>query len=203
MVGDPVTNPKGWPVKPLGELAEIATGGTPSRDQSGYYGGTTPWVKTGEVNWGTIMATEEHLTDRAVRESNCKVFPVGTLLVAMYGQGTTRGKCALLGVPAATNQACAAILPNEDWESYFLFEQIRLSYSRLRELARGGNQENLNLALVRSLPVVAPGRKQQYEFAQVASRLRAARRRLDQAWAVGEDLFNALVSGAFSGQLSS
>ncbi|WP_143341859.1 hypothetical protein [Corynebacterium striatum] len=74
-----------------------------------YYQGEIPWVKTREVDGGWILNTEEIIAEKAIKESNCKVFPERTVLVAMYGQGRTRGKVGRLAEPAATNQACAAI----------------------------------------------------------------------------------------------
>lgn len=112
MFGDPATNPKGWPVETIGRLTSVQTGATPSRENLAYYSDAEiPWVKTGEVNGGIISETEEMISQKALSETNCKVFPVGTILVAMYGQGQTRGRSAVLGIPAASNQACAAILP--------------------------------------------------------------------------------------------
>lgn len=156
MFGDPVTNPKGWPTESIEELCHIATGATPSRDVPSYFVGTHPWIKTGEVDSEWIQSAEESISDRAILETNCKLFPPKTILVAMYGQGKTRGKVGMLGIHAATNQACAAILPSDKVAHHFLFMQLRMSYEALRDMGRGGNQENLNLGMIRSLRVLRP-----------------------------------------------
>lgn len=156
MFGDPVSNPRGWVTSSIIDLCSLATGGTPNRDEPSYFDGPHPWVKTGEVDSDWIIASEEHISDRAISESNCKLFPPKTILVAMYGQGKTRGKVGMLGMTAATNQACAAILPSEKINSYFLLAQLRLMYDHLRAMGRGGNQENLNLGMIKSLKVLVP-----------------------------------------------
>jgi Restriction endonuclease S subunits len=113
MFGDPVTNPMKLPVRSLGSLCSVETGGTPPRSRPEYFQGSIPWVKTGEVVGRLITTTEEKITEEAVEKSNCRVYPEGTILIAMYGQGATRGRTAMLGVPATTNQACAAALLHE------------------------------------------------------------------------------------------
>jgi type I restriction enzyme S subunit len=93
-------------------MCPVKTGATPKKEERRYYeGGTVPWVRTGEVQGRQISEVEERITELAIAETNCKVFPVDTILVAMYGQGQTRGRAGMLKTPAATNQACAAILP--------------------------------------------------------------------------------------------
>jgi type I restriction enzyme S subunit len=156
MFGDPAVNSKSLPKRRLEELCQVATGATPSRDRSDFFGGPHPWVKTGEVDCPMILSAEENITDSAIRETNCKLFPPGTVLVAMYGQGKTRGKVGMLGIPAATNQACAAILPSASISHHFVYAQLSLMYEHLRAMGRGGNQENLNLGMIKSLEVLVP-----------------------------------------------
>jgi len=100
--------------------------------------------------------------------------PPKTILVAMYGQGKTRGQSAILEIPATTNQACFAILPNDTWETDFLDLWLKSSYQELRDLSedRGGNQANLNGALLKALEVPAPSRVEQREIvARIAGAL--------------------------------
>ena len=88
----------GWkyPTKRLGEVYDIGTGGTPDRKVSGYYEGNIPWVKSTEVNYCELYDTEEHISEQAIKDSNCSLYPPGTILLAMYGQATTRGKSVLV-----------------------------------------------------------------------------------------------------------
>jgi len=110
MFGDPVTNPRGWGEIKMGELANISSGSTPSREVDEYYQGNIPWVKTGEVNYTEITKTSECISEKAIKDSSCRLYPVGSLIIAMYGQGKTRGKVGKLGIKAATNQACAGVM---------------------------------------------------------------------------------------------
>jgi type I restriction enzyme S subunit len=170
MFGDPVTNSKRLPTMRIDTLCDVATGATPSRDRADYYRGPHPWIKTGEVDNPCINSAEEHISEAALEETNCKLFPKRTLLVAMYGQGKTRGKVGMLGIPAATNQACAAILPSDAIDPHFLYEQLRVMYEHLRGMARGGNQENLNLGMIKSLEVLVPPRDQVQRFLEIRCR---------------------------------
>lgn len=169
--GDPVTNPKGLSTSRVDQLCEVATGSTPARNRPDYYDGPHPWIKTGEVDTPLIMSAEEYISDAAIAETNCKLFPVGTLLIAMYGQGKTRGKVGMLGIPAATNQACAAILPSPKINRHFLYAQLSLMYEHLRAMGRGGNQENLNLGMIKSLQVLVPPKHLVDEFLGIRERV--------------------------------
>jgi len=159
------------PRKRLGEHAPTTSGSTPSRGVKAYWTpAEVPWVKTGEVAFSPITRTEEAISRRALAECSLNLLPPGTVLVAMYGQGKTRGQSAILEVSATTNQACFAILPNDTWEPGFLFYWLVASYHDLRELSegRGGNQANLNGALLNALEVPAPSRTQQPTIARRA-----------------------------------
>lgn len=168
MFGDPIENGKEWEVKKLGEICNIGTGATPSRIQENrYYGGNIPWVKTTEVCYQDIYDTEEKITPLAIEETNCKLYPEGTLLMAMYGQGKTRGQVAKLMVPAATNQACAAIIVNvEKLHIDYLYMFLIIQYDNIRAMAQGGNQANLNMKLVGSISIPLPPLSLQQEFAK-------------------------------------
>jgi restriction endonuclease S subunit len=159
------------PRKRLGEHAPTTSGSTPPRGVKTYWTpAEVPWVKTGEVAFAPITRTEEAVSRRALAECSLTLLPPGTVLVAMYGQGKTRGQSAILEMAATTNQACFAILPNETWEPSFLFHWLMASYHDLRELSegRGGNQANLNGALLNALEVPAPNRTQQAAIARRA-----------------------------------
>ena len=104
-------NPSLWKLTTIGDVAKLGSGSTPSRaKQSEYYdGGIIPWVKTGDLNNGLILKTDECITQKALDESSCRVYPAGTLLVAMYGGFKQIGRTGLLGRDAAINQALTSI----------------------------------------------------------------------------------------------
>ena len=164
MFGDPIENPKQLPIMRIDEIANVQTGATPLRSNAAYYGGSIPWVKTGEVAAGLLEEAEETITELALQETNCKLFPAGTILVAMYGQGDTRGKAAILRYAAATNQACAAILLNEGYDANFILAQLNLRYEDLRSRSLGGNQQNLSLKIIKAYELVVPSIEQQRAF---------------------------------------
>jgi type I restriction enzyme S subunit len=96
--------PESWEVCKVGDVAKIQSGGTPTREVAdNWSGGTIPWVKTGEINYCVIHDTEEKITPTGLAYSSARLYPKGTLLMAMYGQGITRGRVGLLGIEAATN----------------------------------------------------------------------------------------------------
>src|SRR6266498_1038405 len=101
--------PSSWIWTTIGAIATTTSGGTPSRQHSEYYGGTIPWVKSGELKDGLITMAEETISDIGLNKSNAKLFPAGTTLVALYG--ATVGRTGILGIDAATNQAVCAIFP--------------------------------------------------------------------------------------------
>ena len=160
----------GWkyPTKRLGEVYDIGTGGTPDRKVSGYYEGNIPWVKSTEVNYCELYDTEEHISEQAIKDSNCSLYPPGTILLAMYGQGTTRGRVAQLRTDATVNQAIAAIQVQDETESLFLYSMMKVCYDYVRNHAVGGNQHNLNLKLVSSIPLVVPPKELQQQFVSIA-----------------------------------
>lgn len=157
-----------WARHPLGTLAQTCSGTTPSRSRNDYYSDAgIPWVKTGELLDDLIVSVEESITQTAMDECSLRLLPERTLLIAMYGQGKTRGRTGLLTVKATTNQACFAILPNDAvFVPRFLQFWFQHSYRRLRSEteARGGNQPNLNGELLRNQLVPVPDLKRQKEI---------------------------------------
>jgi type I restriction enzyme, S subunit len=196
--GDPVTNSNRLPTNRIDRLCDVATGATPARNRADYYDGPHPWIKTGEVDTPLITSAEEHISDAAIAETNCKLFPAGTLLIAMYGQGKTRGKVGMLGIPAATNQACAAILPSQKINRHFLYTQLSLMYEHLRAMGRGGNQENLNLGMIKALEVLVPPDHLVDEFLKVREKVSEMRTKALSAQAETDAMSQALVAKFFS-----
>ncbi|HCF4145010.1 restriction endonuclease subunit S [Pseudomonas aeruginosa] len=167
MFGDP--NPKSntrWPVVKLGKFVTVATGGTPSREQADSYGTAHAWVKSTDLKDGLIVTTEERLSELGIQRSNAKPYPKQTIMLAMYGQGQTRGRTGKLLIDAACNQACAALLPSDELLPDYLWIWLQLSYEAVRALGRGGQQENLNLEIVRGIQLPKPPIPLQQEFAR-------------------------------------
>ena len=148
--------PDGWVWSCIDQLAEVGTGATPKRDKAVYWNdGDVPWVTSSVVNGDYVDEASEFVTKLALAETNLTLYPVGTLLIAMYGEGKTRGKCAELRVPATTNQALAALQVAAPVRGY-VRQFLELNYEEMRKVASGGVQPNLNLSLIRSVCVPLP-----------------------------------------------
>ncbi len=143
---------------PLSEIADIGTGSTPSRTNAAYFGGDVNWVLTGEVDENEISTTAETLTREAIKDYGLRIYPPDTILLAMYGQGATRGKAALLRIPAAITQNCAGIvISRPDVLPRYVFYFIRSTYEVIRgQEYSGGGVPHLNLSIVANLRVPIP-----------------------------------------------
>lgn len=145
-----------WCTDSLGSTFETTSGGTPDRSRKEYWNGKIPWITTSLVDFNVIYRSDEFISEKGLENSSAKMFPKGTILIAMYGQGKTRGKVAMLGIEAASNQACAAILPKRGIVSAFVFLHLGNRYDEMRELSNSGGQENLSQGLIRELPFSFP-----------------------------------------------
>lgn len=163
-----------YPNKTIGEIFEITSGGTPSREISIYWNGDIAWVKSGELQDNDIFAAEEHITKEGLECSAAKLFPKETILIALYGQGQTRGRTARLMIEAATNQACCAILPKPEMvDSRFLQYWLRGLYHEMREKYRDGAQPNWNGKMIKAIKIALPLLSEQHHIVAHLDRLQA------------------------------
>lgn len=177
------------------------TGGTPSRSNPALWNGDIPWVKTGEVNYNLIRQTEETISEEGLRNSAAKLTPRGTLLVAMYGQGVTRGRVAILGIDAALNQACAAVFPKKRVTTEFLYSVFVHGYERIRNMGHGAHQTNLSMTLLEQVLIPVPPLPEQR---QIAAHLAAADAKLaaeEARRAALDGLFKSLLHHLMTGKL--
>jgi type I restriction enzyme, S subunit len=151
--------PPGWIVAAIEKFAHTATGGTPSRAVPAYFGGTIPWVKSGELGDGLVQSTEDTLSELGVKSSNAKVFPRGTLCIALYG--ATVGKVGILDMDATTNQAVCGIFLPDGVDTRYMFNFLLSMRRELIKQGKGGAQSNISNGIVRQLPVpLAPPAEQ-------------------------------------------
>lgn len=189
---------KMYPYKLVSDLTDVISGGTPSRDVNEYWeGGTIPWVKTTELQNNYVTEVEEYITEEGLNNSSAKIVPVGTVLIAMYGQGKTRGMTAYLGIEACTNQACACILPSDKINQTFLWQFFVLSYDNLRDRAKGGNQPNLNGNIIKNYPVLYPPIELQEQFAAFVKQTDKSKFEIKQSLEKLELLKKALMQKYF------
>ena len=144
-----------WPMVELGEVCSTSSGGTPLSGNTVYYeGGTIPWLRSGEVAQGEVRHSELFITEEGLKNSSAKMFPINTVLVAMYG--ATAGEVGILRFEAATNQAVCGITPNELLSPDFLYLFLKTDKPALIRLAGGGAQPNISQKIVREFQIPLP-----------------------------------------------
>lgn len=144
-----------WKKEPLGKICKTTSGGTPSRKNQSYYqNGTIPWVKSGELENNIITTSEEFITEEGLLNSSAKIFPAGTLLIALYG--ATIGKLAFLGIDAATNQAVCGIFQNENVSLKYLYYYLLFQRPNLIKQGVGGAQPNISQTILKKLEISYP-----------------------------------------------
>jgi len=202
------SDPKTWERRSIDQIGRVGSGATPKRGKSGYWvGGTIPWVTSGQLNDPLVTEPADYITERAIQETSVQLWPVGTILVAMYGEGKTRGKCSELAFPSTTNQACAAIVLNEEYAEMRPFLKLVLTarYEENRRLASGGVQPNLSLGLIKSIEVPIPERAVQCRIVEEADRLLSVVESLEKTITLGmirsDGLKRAILREAFNGGL--
>ena len=154
-----------YPYTSTKNLCDVISGGTPSREKSEYWEkGDIPWIRTADLQNEVITESIEYITKKGLDNSSAKLVPPNTILIAMYGQGKTRGMTGYLNIEASTNQACACILPGNKINPVFMWKYYELSYEKLRCMAKGGNQPNLNGNMIKDFLVLLPPMELQNEF---------------------------------------
>ncbi|WP_299141025.1 restriction endonuclease subunit S [uncultured Vibrio sp.] len=161
--------PNGWKIGVVDDIAKVTSGGTPSRNKDSYWNGHIPWVTTSEVKFGVITDTEQKITQEGLDNSSAKLFPEDTILMAMYGQGKTRGQVAKLGIEASTNQACAALLLHKEHDVDYYYQYLTSQYENIRELANSGGQQNLSAGIIKDIHVPIPPLPEQRKIAKILS----------------------------------
>ncbi|HRU52575.1 MAG TPA: restriction endonuclease subunit S [Planctomycetota bacterium] len=155
----------------LGDIAEIFSGGTPSRSNPEYWNGNIPWIKTAQIQNSIIneIDVDEWITNEALKKSSAKIVSAGTILMAMYGQGKTRGQVAILSIDASINQACVAIQLKNDICRDYIYQFLLASYKHIRNMSNTGGQENLTASLIREIPILLPPLPEQKAIADLLS----------------------------------
>lgn len=142
----------------------IITGGTPSTAIDKYWGGNIPWLASTEIHQKIITRATKNITDVGLQNSSAKIAPAGSVLIALAGQGKTRGTAGLLAFPMALNQSLAALVANVEMNSGFLYYLMQSKYSYLRELSSGdGGRGGLNKTLLRGINVWIPKNKKEQQ----------------------------------------
>lgn len=188
---------KDWKIKSIEEIAKTTSGGTPSRTNKSYYTGNILWVKSGELDDNYISDTEEKITEDAVKNSSAKLFPVGTVLMAMYG--ATVGKTAILKVSATTNQAVCGIIPKpEECNNEFLRFQLMFKREDFLKQRYGGAQPNISQTIIKTFDILLPPLPEQLKIAYVLSTVQKAIEQQDKLIRTTTELKKALMQKLFT-----
>jgi len=197
--------PHGWFLTNLGEVADWGSGGTPSRKNPQYFGGDIPWVKTGELGEKYVLKTEEFLSELGLANSSAKIFPTGSVGIAMYG--ATIGKLSIWGLDASTNQACAVAQTTQGLlENKFLYFFLLSEKDALVREGKGGAQPNISQGLLRDWSIALPPLNEQRRIVEKIENLFAeldkGEESLEAAKARAGLYRQSLLKHAFEGHLT-
>ncbi len=145
-----------YPIVKMGTVAEIRNGSTPRRAIDEYWKGDIPWLPTGKVNERVIRTADEFITRKALSECSLSLIPAGATLVAMIGEGQTRGRAAMLAIDSCINQNFGAVIPGSSLDPWYLFYLLESNYEALRHWSQGTNQRALSCGLLKNYPIPVP-----------------------------------------------
>ncbi|WP_294685510.1 restriction endonuclease subunit S [uncultured Finegoldia sp.] len=142
----------------LGEISEIVLGGTPNKTKHEYWdNGTIPWMSSGEVNKKTIYSTDNFITKTGYDNSSATMVPENSTVIALAGQGKTRGLVARIKIKLCTNQSLATLIPKENINNDYLYYYLESQYNKLREVSSGdGSRGGLNKEILKKYPILVP-----------------------------------------------
>ncbi len=201
-----LTLPDNWIKLRIGDIFSVEVGATPSRRVPEYWNGAINWVSSGEVRFNRIFSTDERITEAGLANSSTNVQPVGTIMLAMIGEGKTRGKAAILEIPAAHNQNTAAILVSATpCDSKYIYYFLQMNYENTRRVGSGNNQKALNKERVRALRFPFTSFKEQHVIVEaIESRLSVCdsiEQTVDTALQQAEAMRQSILKQAFEGGL--
>ncbi|ACE85359.1 restriction endonuclease subunit S [Cellvibrio japonicus] len=195
----PYALPQGWEWVRVIDIVDVGTGSTPATTNKDYYGGEIPWYTSSATNKLFTEKPETYITEKALKETNCKIFPSGSLIIALYGQGKTRGQISELSIAGATNQAIAAMVfygSSSGTKKYLKYFFIKI-YEEIRKIAEGAAQPNLNVGKIKETLVPLPPLSEQNRIVTKIDELMVFCDTLDQqiniATSKQSELLNALM----------
>lgn len=189
--------PEDWQILKIKNVAETSSGGTPSRNNKEYFKGSTPWVKTGELTNKYLEKTEECISKLAIKNSSAKVFPKGTILMAMYG--ATIGKMSILNVDASCNQACCSIIPDKSKASTeYIYYALEYRKSLLISMRSGGAQPNISQQIIKVFEIPLPEIVEQEKIAEILSTVDADIKKTDAIVKETQQLKKGLMGKLFT-----
>ena len=199
MFGDPSINNKSWQMGVINEIGSCIAGATPSTKVDDYWNnGTIPWMSSGEVNKGRVDRTDNFITHLGYDKTSTKLVPPKTVVLAMAGQGKTRGMAAITEIELCTNQSICSIVNNEKVDAEYLLYFLKLQYNELRRAStntdgRGG----LNLMIIGNYPIMIPPVDLQKRFATFVEQVNKSKVEVQKALEKAQLLFDSLMQKYF------
>ena len=200
----PYPIPENWCWTYLSCVAQWGSGGTPSRKILAYYDGEISWIKTGELNDELIYESEEHISSEAIANSSAKLFPIHTVIIAMYG--ATIGKVGILEIEAATNQACACAVSSTAIDYKYLFYYAKSQKEAFIKKGKGGAQPNISQEIIKTHEIPLPPLPEQH---RIVNRIESLFAKLDEAKEKAQAVVDgvelrksAILHKAFTGELT-
>ncbi|HYW18483.1 MAG TPA: restriction endonuclease subunit S [Nodularia sp. (in: cyanobacteria)] len=197
--------PEHWKRGKLNYFCQIISGGTPDRNNPDFWEGDIPWVKTGEVNYQDIYSTEEYITKEGLNSSSTTLVKPETLLMAMYGQGYTRGRVAILKIEAAFNQACLGISPLSNLNIYFLYYYLISAYKYIRDTGNESSQMNLSAGLIGKISILIPHLEAQQQIVkfldQKTNEIDQQKAKIKEAIELLKEYRTSLITNAVTGKI--
>lgn len=192
--------PEDWTIKNISEFTDCTAGGTPSTTTPAYWGGSIPWMSSGELHLKRVFDVAERITDLGLANSSTKYIPEESILIGLAGQGKTRGTVAISKIKLCTNQSIAAIFPSKDHSTDYLFYNLDSRYEELRGLSTGdGGRGGLNLTIIRRLKVPYPTLEEQKAIANILSdmdtEIQILEQRLAKTRQIKQGMMQELLTG--------
>ena len=192
--------PKDWEWVRVIDLVDVGTGSTPATTNSEYYNGNIPWYTSSATNDSVAKIPETFITEQALKETNCKIFPSGSLIIAMYGQGKTRGQISEIVLAGATNQAIAAMVfyeSSKELKKYIKYYFVKI-YEEIRSIAEGAAQPNLNVGKIKETLIPLPPLAEQHRIVAKIDQLMTLcdelEKQIDAAESKQTNLLNSLMA---------
>jgi len=173
MFGTPGKNEKGWRLGSISDIGRCVAGATPSTKVKEYWeNGTIPWMSSGEVNKGRIFDTDTKISELGYKNASTKLVPPHTVVLAMAGQGKTRGTVAITEIELCTNQSICSIVNNKKIDSEYLLMYLKMQYEELRNVSNGAEgRGGLNLKIIGNFPIMIPPIEHQIKFASIVKQV--------------------------------
>lgn len=198
--GDTIDLPQSWARCMISEVCDLQTGATPSRMEHSYFGGDIPWLVSGDINRREITACDGRITKKGLENSNCKVIPANSVLIALNGQGKTRATVAILRMPAALNQSLVAMIPysHELLLPEYIYWNLRGRYYAIRDITGQDQRRGLNMKLVGQLSLPIPPVAEQMRIVAKVDELMALCDRLEAEQQERESRHTALARASLA-----